>query len=143
MKIFLFTRRISLGFSKRSPSLFSILPSQISFSSTRDCPCYRIVRIGRYKREGDKVDERKHGEIRESSLLFCPFSSARLVAFSVNTTKWRHIVSLVMAGACLSRCSHSMVDEIYRVSNVSPPGHRDFSRKILKRNTKEKIPEKF
>lgn len=99
----------------------------------------RIVRIGRYERGGDQVDERKHGEIWESSLLFRPFSSAKLVAFSVNTMKQRHIVSLVMAGACLSRCSHSMVDEIYRVCRRTYLLLATEISRGIERNSKEKF----
>lgn len=62
-------------------------------------------------------NERKEEKTRTSHFYFVPFLFPRDTQRSVNTTKRRHIVPRVMAVACLSRCSYSMVDEIYRVSH--------------------------
>lgn len=121
---------------KGSPSLFRISPSQISpslttvWTSARDHPS--LYRSGWYLIETN-AKRRKRG--REIAFILS-FSSPRETHSSVNTTKRRHIVPPVMAAACLSRCSYSMADEIYRVSHrISSWPHGFLERRQIENST--------
>jgi len=138
-KIFYSSRNILA--IKGLPSLFKIPSSQISSSlitiyiwtSARKLVSFWLVP---YKNERREEKTRATRAVRITFILSFSSLSLRDSQRSVNTTKWRHIVPRVMAATCLSRCSYSMVNEIYRVLHppVSPPSHT-----ISPKNIKSKI----
>jgi len=116
-KIFYSSRNI---LAIKGPSFFRIPSSQISpslttiyiWTSARELVSFWLIP---YRKERKEEKTRATRAVRITFIL-SPFPlSPRDSQRSVNTTKWRHIVPRVMAATCLSRCSYSMVNEIYRV----------------------------